>query len=133
MHTNNNLESIRQLLESRLKDAARAKGSRESIHIQQVADPVDMTMQAAERELAMYSLDRHTMLARQLRLAINRIKDGTYGICRECEEEIAPKRLKAIPWAQLCIEFARRRWIDRLRMQGLSQSRVITAWPPSHP
>ena len=104
MHTNNNLKSIRQLLESRLKDAARAKGSRESIHIQRVADPVDMTTQAAERELAMHSLDRHTMLARQLRLAIDRIKDGTYGICRECEEEIAPKRLKAIPWAQLCVK-----------------------------
>ena len=104
MHTNNNLKSIRQLLESRLKDAARAKGLRESIHIQQVADPIDMTTQAAERELAMHNLDRHTMQARQLRLAIDRIKDGTYGICRECEEEIAPKRLKAIPWAQLCVK-----------------------------
>ena len=104
MHTNNNLKSIRQLLESRLKDAARAKGLRESIHIQQVADPIDMTTQAAERELAMHSLDRHTMQARQLRLAIDRIKDGTYGICDQCEEEIAPRRLKAIPWAQLCVK-----------------------------
>lgn len=103
MCTKDNLESIRQLLESHLKDAARAKESRESIHIQQAADPIDMTTQAAERELAMHSLDRHTMVARQLRLAIARIKDGTYGICTECEEEIAPKRLKAIPWAQLCV------------------------------
>lgn len=104
MHTNNNLESIRQLLESRLKDTAGANGFRESIHIQQAADPIDMTMQAAERELAMHSLDRHAILTRQLRLAISRIKDGTYGICSECEEEIAPRRLKAIPWAQLCIK-----------------------------
>ena len=104
MHTNNGFNSIRQLLESRLKDAVKANGSLESIRIQQVADPVDMTTQAAERELAMHSLDRHTMLRRQLRLAIDRIKDGTFGICRDCDEEIAAKRLKAIPWAQLCIE-----------------------------
>lgn len=103
MHTNNGFRSIRQLLESRLMDAVKANGSRESIRIQQVADPIDMTMQAAERELAMHTLDRHTLLRRQLRFAIDRIKDGTYGICRECDEAIAPKRLKAIPWALLCI------------------------------
>ena len=102
MHTN--LESVRQLLESRLKEATQTEGSRESIRIQQVADPVDMTSQAAERELAMQRLDRHAGLVRQLRSAIDRIEDGTYGICLECEEEIAPRRLRAIPWAQRCIQ-----------------------------
>jgi len=102
MHTN--LEAVRQLLETRLKEATQREGLRESIRIQQVADPVDMTLQAAERELAMHGLDRRAGLARQLRSAINRIEDGTYGICCECEEEIAPKRLRAIPWAELCIQ-----------------------------
>ena len=102
MHTS--LKSVRQLLESRLKEATQRDGSRESIRIQQVADPVDMTLQAAEREMAMQGLDRRAGLVRQLRSAIDRIEDGTYGICRECEEEIAPKRLRAIPWAELCIQ-----------------------------
>jgi DnaK suppressor protein len=102
MHTS--LKSVRQLLESRLKEATQTEGSRESIRIQQVADPVDMTSQAAERELAMQGLDRRAGLVRQLRSAIDRIEDGTYGVCLECEEEIAPKRLRAIPWAQLCIQ-----------------------------
>ena len=62
-----------------------------------------MTMQAAERELATQSMNRRAGLVRQLRSAIDRVKDGTYGICRECEEAIATKRLKAIPWAELCI------------------------------
>jgi DnaK suppressor protein len=99
-----NFESVRQILQSRLREATQMGASRESIRIQQVADPVDMTMQAAERELAMRSLDRCAGLVRQLRSAIDRIEHGTYGICRECEDEIAPKRLKAIPWAQLCVE-----------------------------
>ena len=72
MHTN--LESVRQLLESRLKEATQTKGSRESIRIQQVADPVDMTLQAAEREMAMQSLDRRAGQVRQLRSAIYRIE-----------------------------------------------------------
>ena len=99
-----NVELVRQILESRLKEATKMGGSRESIRIEQVADPVDMTLQAAEREMAMQSLDRHTWLVRQLRSAVDRIEDGTYGTCRECEDDIAPKRLKAIPWAELCIQ-----------------------------
>ena len=98
-----NHESVRQILEAQLGEAV-PSGSRESIQIQQAADPVDMTLQAAERELAMHSLDRHAVRVRQLRSALNRIDDGTYGVCPECEEEIAPKRLKAIPWAELAIE-----------------------------
>lgn len=40
---------------------------------------------------------------KQLNLALQRLQDGDYGTCQECGEEIAPKRLKAIPWARFCI------------------------------
>ena len=49
-------------------------------------------------------LDRESTLIQRLRSAIDRANDGCYGICLQCEEEIAPKRLKAIPWAELCID-----------------------------
>jgi DnaK suppressor protein len=35
--------------------------------------------------------------------ALKRIKDGTYGLCANCEEEIGQKRLDAVPWAAYCI------------------------------
>ena len=35
--------------------------------------------------------------------ALNRIDQGTYGICRDCGEPIAPARLNAIPWTRVCI------------------------------
>ena len=35
--------------------------------------------------------------------ALRRIDKGTYGICRDCGEEIAPARLNAIPWTRVCI------------------------------
>ena len=36
--------------------------------------------------------------------ALNRLASGEYGICLECEEQIAPKRLCAVPWALYCVE-----------------------------
>jgi DnaK suppressor protein len=35
--------------------------------------------------------------------ALRRLEKGTYGICRDCGEPIAPARLKAIPWTRVCI------------------------------
>ena len=98
-----NLGTVRRMLESRLKGALPTRGLRESIHIHHAADPLDITQQAADREVAVQNLDREFTLARQLRSAIQRVDDGSYGVCLQCEEEIAPNRLKAIPWAELCI------------------------------
>ena len=41
--------------------------------------------------------------------AIARIDDGSYGICRTCQSEIAPARLEALPRAAECIECASKR------------------------
>ena len=98
-----NLGTVRRMLESRLKGALPTRGLRESIHIYHAADPLDITQQAADREVAVQNLDRESTLARQLRSAIQRVDDGSYGVCLQCEEEIAPNRLKAIPWAEFCI------------------------------
>src|SRR6059036_1814692 len=35
--------------------------------------------------------------------ALVRLQKGTYGICRDCGEPIAPARLSAIPWTRVCI------------------------------
>ena len=98
-----NLELVRQTLESQLKGTGPTKGMRESIRITQLADPVDMTQQAADREIAVRTLDWNSTLACRLRSAIDRIDAGSYGICLHCDEEIPPKRLRALPWAEFCI------------------------------
>jgi DnaK suppressor protein len=36
--------------------------------------------------------------------ALKRIKDGSFGQCANCEEEMQQKRLDAVPWAAYCIE-----------------------------
>ena len=35
--------------------------------------------------------------------ALQRMQAGTYGVCRDCGESIAPARLSAIPWTRVCI------------------------------
>jgi len=34
--------------------------------------------------------------------ALDRIKNGSYGICVHCETELQQKRLEAVPWARHC-------------------------------
>jgi DnaK suppressor protein len=40
----------------------------------------------------------------QVRDALRRIDDGTYGNCIACGRPIEPARLEAVPWAQYCLE-----------------------------
>lgn len=58
------------------------------------------------------SLERQAELVEaeivSVKRALGRIKDGTYGQCVECGDEIAPERLAARPEAALCIDCARK-------------------------
>ncbi len=40
----------------------------------------------------------------RIKRALHRVESGRYGICLDCEEPIAPKRLKALPEAELCVD-----------------------------
>ncbi len=42
----------------------------------------------------------------QIRLALSRIEEGDYGLCQQCGEPIKKERLKALPYATLCIQCA---------------------------
>ena len=44
----------------------------------------------------------------QIDLALNRIEQGTFGICQTCNREITFARLDAVPSTLQCIECARR-------------------------
>jgi DnaK suppressor protein len=121
-----NLKLIRQQLDSQLKKAGSSRWAGESIRIQQVADPVDMSQEALARDMAVQILDRESTLHRRLRSAIERIDDGSHGICLECEEKIDPRRLEAIPWAELCISCQERADASETRRQGRSVFEDLT-------
>ena len=35
--------------------------------------------------------------------ALQRVESGSYGVCRDCGDEISRARLEAIPWTRVCI------------------------------
>jgi DnaK suppressor protein len=37
------------------------------------------------------------------RKALERLQEGSFGICVECCDAISPKRLAAVPWAERCL------------------------------
>jgi DnaK suppressor protein len=71
--------------------------------IEQTADAMDQVQAAAARELAIGNLDRSARWLRDIQEALCRLDIGEYGTCLNCEEEIGAKRLRAVPWAQLCL------------------------------
>lgn len=97
------LEKYRKILEAKKADLSGGLRNREDIVIEKTPDALDEVQLAGERELAIRNLDRETNLLRQVRLALARMNDGSYGTCLHCEEEIKPKRLEAVPWAAYCI------------------------------
>jgi DnaK suppressor protein len=99
----NELSKFRQILEARQVELSNIVKRRDEIAIEKSADAIDEVTRAAERELAIRNLDRESNLLRNVRAALRRITDGSYGVCAHCEEEISPKRLAAVPWAPFCI------------------------------
>ena len=93
----------KQILESKLFELANPAGWRDSIAVRASADPTDTTQQVAEREMASRGLSRNASLMRDLRAALGRVADGTYGLCIDCDEPIAARRLAAVPWAARCL------------------------------
>ena len=57
----------------------------------------------------------------QIDAAIARIDVGEYGLCRDCGQEIDPRRLAALPYALLCTECATRH----------ERSQVVVQEPPT--
>jgi DnaK suppressor protein len=44
----------------------------------------------------------------QVKEALARFERGTYGTCQQCRQEIDPARLKALPYANLCLRCQQR-------------------------
>lgn len=101
------ISRYRQALESRVRELDWSARSRDSIAVVRSADEIDRMHDARQREIAVRGLEAVATNLRQVRAALKRIDDRTFGTCLECEEEISAKRLAAAPWATLCIECQR--------------------------
>jgi RNA polymerase-binding protein DksA len=60
-----------------------------------------------EQEFALGLMDGERKLLKEIDDALQRIEQGTYGICEATRKPIAKARLEAQPWARYCVEYAR--------------------------
>jgi DnaK suppressor protein len=101
--TKTELKKYKEILEAKRRELEGNVRNRDGIAIEKTPDALDEVQHAAERELAIRNLDRESNLLRNVRGALARMEDGTFGVCLHCEEDINPKRLNAVPWAPYCI------------------------------
>jgi DnaK suppressor protein len=94
---------VREILERKEAELAWVLRARDGIAIEKSADQMDEIQYASERDLAIRNVDRDSALLRQVKAALRRIHDGSFGTCIDCEYAISSKRLAAVPWAARCI------------------------------
>jgi DnaK suppressor protein len=67
-------------------------------------DPTDRASLEADRNFMLRIRDRESKLIRKIKSALDRIDNGTFGICDTCGEDIDIKRIKARPVTTQCID-----------------------------
>ncbi|EQC50197.1 putative RNA polymerase-binding protein DksA [Bacteriovorax sp. BSW11_IV] len=82
-----------------------------------LADEADLANNVINQQVSFNMRTRELTKLRAIELALERIEDGTYGHCEECDEEIAAKRLDNQPWADLCITHAEEREREEQRFK----------------
>ena len=91
-------------LESKLEDLLKLAGDREGLEIQPMADPLDQVRSNTDRDMAVETLNQQARSIHDIRSALARIEEGSYGRCERCDEQIPAKRLDALPWARMCVQ-----------------------------
>ncbi|MBI1963752.1 MAG: TraR/DksA family transcriptional regulator [Candidatus Rokubacteria bacterium] len=108
------MDSIRKRLEQDLKTAVdRLRQMGGAVAIEDLpgaigdnspfADEVDEIQANGDREIGFATRELLVDRVNRLSVALDRLAEGEYGICVECEEPISPARLRAMPEVQTCV------------------------------
>jgi len=93
------LEEMRSLLEEAGKTVSEMTADTTNF-----PDPNDRATQESDRTFELRIRDRERKLLNKIREALEKIDNGTFGICEMCGEEISEARLKARPVTTYCID-----------------------------
>ncbi len=92
------LQAERDLLIEKLK------GNDLSVDDSETPDPVDLAVRNYSKNVMLAVSENDSKQLALIDEAVLRIDDDEYGTCQNCEKEINPKRLAAIPWARYCLD-----------------------------
>ena len=91
-------------MRAKLEELSRSFEDRSELAVDTSADPLDVMRTSTDRDIRVQTLSMNSRTIAELRKAISAVDEGRYGVCEECEEQISPRRLAAIPWASVCIK-----------------------------
>jgi DnaK suppressor protein len=101
------VSNYRTILENKAEEVRRSMSAQKAAQVVARLDiPSDEGDLSQQHHEEWIFLNRNTIdmkLLREISDALQRIEQGTYGVCLECEEPISVKRLDAVPWARYCV------------------------------
>jgi DnaK suppressor protein len=71
---------------------------------EQIFDFTDQATLESDIDMSMHIKERDSRLITKIKESLEKIEEGSYGICEECGEDISEKRLKVRPVATVCID-----------------------------
>ena len=95
------LESIRTKL---LGDVEKSNQNVRTSEAEQMADISDDAARTYNRQLEGEIGNQEWQRLKQVDLAIQKIEEGEYGICSQCEEPIPEARLQVVPFTEFCTQ-----------------------------
>lgn len=95
------LEEINHIAEDTLKKSQKDASGDISGYTYHMADVATDTY---DREFSMGLASNERQLLYEFDDAIKKVDEGTFGICEDCKSSISKTRLKAVPYARLCIK-----------------------------
>ncbi|MFZ1699539.1 MAG: TraR/DksA family transcriptional regulator [Pyrinomonadaceae bacterium] len=97
-------ETKEKLLAERDLLILKLKGSDLSVDDSETPDPVDLAVRNYSKNVQLAVSENESRQLTLIDEALFRIDDEEYGTCLNCEKDINPKRLAAIPWARFCLD-----------------------------
>jgi DnaK suppressor protein len=87
-----------------LAGISRLEGEAREARQAEVQDPMDSVIADEGRAVAFQESTLEWQTLTQVRDALRRVEDGTYGKCIDCGRDIEPARLEAVPWTPYCLQ-----------------------------
>lgn len=105
------LEMDKQSLLREVRNELENSGDQQRIELlnREPGDSGDESMANALADFNVAMLDRQVQGLRDIEVAFSRIKEGEFGICTDCGEDVGFARLQAYPTAKRCIVCQQRR------------------------
>lgn len=93
----------------KLEDEACRKGSDAAGDLSTMPlHPADLATDTQQQDMSLFFMENENVQIQDIEEALERIQEDRFGLCEECDREIALERLRAIPYAPLCVECKRR-------------------------